>query len=98
MSLMTDLKIDKGMGWMPRSMWLTFIRVNAPASTLGYDLAIDATGANQPSLQAAGFPSGLAQAARHIRDSLPMWLAMTAAGAMVGGLLTAMLRRRVRPA
>lgn len=97
-SLMTDLKVDKGMDWMPSSMWLTFIRVDAPASTLGYDLAIDATGANQPSLQAAGFPSGLAQAARHIWDSLPMWLAMVAAGAMVGGLLTTMLRKRVRTA
>jgi hypothetical protein len=97
-SLMRDLKIDKGMGWMPSSMWLTFIQVNAPASTLGYDLAIDASGRNQPSLQAAGFPSGLATAARHIRDSLPMWLAMTAAGAMVGGLLSMLLRRRVRTA
>jgi hypothetical protein len=97
-SLMTDLKIDKGMGWMPSSMWLTFIQVDAPASTLGYDLAIDASGRNQPSLQAAGFPSGLATAARHIRDSLPMWLAMTAAGAMVGGVLSMLLRRRVRTA
>jgi hypothetical protein len=97
-SLMKDLKIDKGMGWMPSSMWLTFIQVNAPASTLGYDLAIDASGRNQPSLQAAGFPSGLAQAARHIRDSLPVWLGLAAAGAMTGGLLTTMLRRRVRPA
>jgi len=97
-SLMHDLKIDKGMGWMPQSMWLTFIRVAAPANTLGYDLAIDASGQNQPSLQAAGFPSGLAAAAKHIRDSLPMWLAWTAAGALTGGLLTIMLRRRVRPA
>ncbi|TMK78225.1 MAG: hypothetical protein E6G46_11250 [Actinobacteria bacterium] len=48
-SLMQDLKIDKGMGWMPKSMWLTFIRLAAPANTLGYDLAIDATGQNQPS-------------------------------------------------
>jgi len=97
-SLMTDLKIDKGMGWMPSSMWLTFIQVNAPASTLGYDLAIDASGRNQPSLQAAGFPSGIATAARHIRDSLPVWLGLAAAGAMTGGLLTTLLRRRVRPA
>jgi hypothetical protein len=97
-SLMHDLSIDKGMSWMPPSMWLTYITVDAPASTLGYDLAIDATGKNQPSLQAAGFPDGLAAAARQIRDSLPMWLAMVAAGAMFGGLLTAMLRRRVRPA
>jgi len=97
-SLMQDLKIDKGMGWMPKSMWLTFIRLAAPANTLGYDLAIDATGQNQPSLQAAGFPTGIAAAAKHIRDSLPLWLAWTAAGALTGGLLTTMLRRRLRTA
>ena len=97
-SLMQDLKIDKGMGWMPKSMWLTFIRLAAPANTLGYDLAIDASGQNQPSLQAAGFPTGIAAAAKNIRDSLPLWLAWTAAGALTGGLLAAMLRRRVRTA
>ncbi|MGZ4145207.1 MAG: DUF2330 domain-containing protein [Actinomycetota bacterium] len=97
-SLMHDLSIDKGMGWMPASMWLSYVRVAAPASTLGYDLAIDASGRGKPSLQAAGFPVGLSAAARHIRDSLPMWLAMTAAGAMAGGVLTTLLRRRVRPA
>jgi hypothetical protein len=97
-SLMHDLKIDKGMGWMPDSMWLTYVRVNAPANAFGYDLAIDASGRNRPSLSAAGFPNGLAAAASHIRDSLPGWLAMTAAGAMAGGILTTLLRRRVRAA
>ena len=33
-----------------------------------------------------------------IRDSLPLWLAWTAAGALTGGLLTTMLRRRLRTA
>jgi hypothetical protein len=94
-SLMNDLKIDKGMGWMPKSMWLSYIQLNVPANTLGYDLAIDASGHNTPSPVAAGFPSGLAAAVQH---SLPLWLAWAAAGALAGGIFSMLLRRRVRPA
>ena len=94
-SLMQDLKIDKGMGWMPKSMWLSYIQLNVPANTLGYDLAIDASGHNSPSPTAAGFPSGLAAAVQH---SLPLWLAWAAAGALAGGIFSTLLRRRIRPA
>jgi hypothetical protein len=61
--LLTDLRKDKNMGWVPRSAWLTFLRLDAPAATLGYDLAIDASGAAQPSWADAGFV-GLREAAR----------------------------------
>ena len=94
-SLMNDLKIDKGMGWMPKSMWLSYIQLNVPATSLGYDLAIDATGHNSPSPVAAGFPSGLAAAVQH---AFPIWLAWAAAGALAGGIFSMLLRRRVRPA
>ena len=94
-SLMKDLKIDKGMGWMPKSMWLSYIQLNVPANALGYDLAIDASGQNSPSPTAAGFPSGLRAAVQH---SLPLWLAWAAAGAFAGGTFSMLLRRRVRPA
>ncbi|TMK82525.1 MAG: DUF2330 domain-containing protein [Actinobacteria bacterium] len=94
-SLMKDLKIDKGMGWMPKSMWLSYIQLNVPANALGYDLAIDASGQNSPSPTAAGFPSGLRAAVQH---SLPLWLAWAAAGAFAGGMFSMLLRRRVRPA
>src|SRR5579864_7909829 len=94
-SLMNDLRIDKGMGWMPKSMWLSYIQLNVPANSLGYDLAIDASGHNSPSPTAAGFPSGLTAAVQH---SLPLWLAWSAAGALAGGFFSMLLRRRIRPA
>ena len=40
--LLSDLRSDKGMGWVPGKMWFTFLRVNAPAGQLDYDLAIAA--------------------------------------------------------
>ena len=43
------------MDWLPSSgMWLSYLRVDARAGDLDYDLAIDASGAGQPSPVAAG--------------------------------------------
>jgi hypothetical protein len=54
-SLLDDLRSDRGMGWVPSSSWLTKIGVDASAKQLGYDLAIDASGAGRPSAIDAGF-------------------------------------------
>jgi len=53
-SLLTDLRTDKGMDWLPESMWLSYLKVAASPSELTYDLAIDASGAGKPSAEAAG--------------------------------------------
>ena len=53
--LLTDLRTDKGGDWVPRSAWLTKVRVGGPASDVTGDLAIDPTGQFQPSYVAAGF-------------------------------------------
>jgi hypothetical protein len=56
--LLTDLRTDKGMEWVPQSMWLSYLKVDALPSQLTYDLAVDATGAGKPSPEAAGFEAG----------------------------------------
>ena len=53
--LLQDLRSDKGMEWIPQKAWLTKIGINAAASDLRFDLAIDASGKGAPSLQDAGF-------------------------------------------
>jgi len=40
-SLLDDLRSDKGMEWVPQSGWLTKIAIDASASQLSYDLAVD---------------------------------------------------------
>jgi len=55
--LLSDLRSDKGMQWVPRSMWLTYLRLFVPAGLLTYDLAVDAHGTGRPSPVAAGLPS-----------------------------------------
>jgi hypothetical protein len=53
-SLLSDLRSDKGMDWVPQSAWLTKLGIDSAASDLGYDLAVDASGQGTPSRVAAG--------------------------------------------
>jgi hypothetical protein len=53
-SLLSDLRSDRGMGWIPTSGWLTKVAVDADAPQLSYDLAIDASGQGTPSWVQAG--------------------------------------------
>ena len=52
-SLLSDLRSDKGMDWVPTSGWLSKVVVDASASQLKYDLALSTTAA-APSPVAAG--------------------------------------------
>ena len=57
--LMSDLRSDQGMGWMPDGgMWLSYLRLDTPAVNLRYDLAVDASGRVAPSAVAAGLRAG----------------------------------------
>jgi hypothetical protein len=52
--LMTDLRSDKGMGWMPDHAWIMAFHVNSESRNLHYDLAVDASGRGRPSLVDTG--------------------------------------------
>jgi hypothetical protein len=53
-ALLADLRSDVGMEWVPGSMWLTYLQVEAPAADLDYDLAVSTTPGRLPSIEAAG--------------------------------------------
>jgi len=42
--LLDDLRSDTNMGWVPEQAWFTYLRLNAPAGDLDYDLATDVDG------------------------------------------------------
>jgi hypothetical protein len=54
--LLDDLRFDKHMGWVPQSMWFTYLRLSATAGQLDYDLAVsqDANPNVVPSLRDTG--------------------------------------------
>jgi hypothetical protein len=53
-SLLDDLRSDIGMGWVPQSMWLSYLQLEAGADDLDYDLAVSADPAREPSVDDAG--------------------------------------------
>ena len=55
-SLLTDLRSDKGMEWMPESMWFTYLEVDARAADLDYDLAVSTNAKVAPARVDTGIP------------------------------------------
>ena len=95
--LLADLSSDKGMDWLPRDgMWLTYLRVDAQAGDLTYDLAVDASGAGEPSPRAAGLPTGTPSSDSGIVGTA-LWVAVGILALL--GVAAALERRRMsRPA
>jgi len=56
-SLLSDLRTDTGMGWVPSSMWFTHLPLRAAAGDLDYDLAISVAPHALPRLTDAGISS-----------------------------------------
>ena len=54
--LLSDLRSDAGMEWVPQEMWLTKLAIDEQAGDLRYDLAIDDSGSSEPSVIDAGYP------------------------------------------
>ena len=53
-SLLSDLRSDKGMSWLPGRMWFTYLKLDVPAGQLRYDLAVSTRAGSVPSLTDAG--------------------------------------------
>jgi hypothetical protein len=53
-ALLDDLRSDKGMGWVPTDMWLSYLSLDTPAADLDYDLATSTSDDESPSRELAG--------------------------------------------
>jgi hypothetical protein len=89
-SLLTDLRTDRGMDWVPATSWLTKVAVDGTAAQLGYDLAIDASGAGRPSAVDAGFtmPGAVVPAAPVDLSRLLLALAFVGLGLVGIGMIS----------
>jgi hypothetical protein len=92
-SLLDDLRSDRGMGWVPASAYLTKVRIDAAAPQLAFDLAVDVSGARQPSRVMAGLelPGASDAFASEAAARLLFGLTFTIGG--IGGILL-LIRRR----
>jgi len=93
-SLLADLHGDRGMEWVPSSGWLTKVAIDGTAAQLGFDLAIDASGAGRPSAIDAGFtmPGAVVPAA-----AVDLSRLLLALGFVGVGLIGLALMARARP-
>jgi hypothetical protein len=92
--LLSDLRSDKGMEWVPTSAWLSKVRIDAAAPQLAFDLAIDASGAGQPSRVAAGLDlPGTVAAPDRSADIVRVIVALTFMIAGIGGILFLLIYR-----
>jgi hypothetical protein len=93
--LLSDLRSDRGMEWVPAEAWLTQVRIDASAANLSYDLAIDPTGLGQPSRVDAGWdlptPTQVAQTVDG--PNAPLAVAFVVVGV---GLIASLLAIRPR--
>src|SRR5439155_7748066 len=55
--LLDDLRADKGMEWVPRQQWLTYMQIDTPAALLRHDLAASVDPLQLPTKSDAGIAS-----------------------------------------
>ena len=85
--LLSDLRSDVGMEWVPASMWFTYLQVSAEAGTLDYDLAISADPTTPPTIADTGVE--VAQAQPVLPDGRPVPIWPLAVGGLVGLIVAA---------
>jgi hypothetical protein len=95
--LLSDLRSDRGMEWVPDRAWLTKIEVDAKPAQLRYDLAIDASGQGSPSRVQAGLEVAL-PAAPVPASSADLWRVVAALITIVAGVALIGLIMAGRPA
>jgi uncharacterized protein DUF2330 len=100
--LLSDLRSDVGMEWVPSEMWLSYLTLDAPAGDLDYDLAVS----TRPGVEPAAVDAGVDEAREAVPvpesdDGRSAWPLVGAAGTAValGAVASvAVTRRRTRGA
>jgi hypothetical protein len=104
-SLLSDLRSDRGMDWVPSNGWLTQVGIDAEAKQLSFDLAVDETGSGHASRVAAGLelasqttPGSTGSTVDAGRLGLALIVVLTGLGAVFGVMAARRPERPVPPA
>jgi hypothetical protein len=96
--LLSDLRSDKGMEWVPDKMWFTFLRLNVPAGELDYDLAVSTKADAVPALADTGVSAAEARPIAVREQGLALWpLAVALAAGVVTFGFAGLFGRKRRP-
>ena len=95
--LLSDLRSDKGMSWVPGSMWFTYLRLDVPAGQLSYDLAVSTRKGEVPNIADTGIEATEARAITLAAPGRAVWPFVAAGSAALLTLLVfAVVARRRR--
>jgi hypothetical protein len=93
--LLSDLRSDVGMEWVPPDMWLTYLPLEAAAGDLDYDLAMSTSAGSLPTLTDAGVSPPDARPVLPARDGTALWPITLG---LLAGVAVLVLGRRLRVA
>jgi hypothetical protein len=95
-ALLGDLRIDKGMSWVPKKMWFTYLHLNVAAGQLDYDLAVSTRPDAVPALADTGVTATQARLVEVPRGRALWPLAAAGVAGVATFGLTAIFGRRRR--
>ena len=101
--LLDDLRADRGMGWLPRDLWFTYLKVDATGGDLTYDLAVAPSRDQKPAIRDTGVEQAGSLAVPSLDQTGGIWPAVLIVGgasalAAVGAAVSAMPARARRRA
>lgn len=102
-TLLDDLRADRGMSWVPRDMWFTYLKVDAEGGDLTYDLAVAPSRDQAPAVRDTGVEQAALLDVPRIDTTSGPWPVVVAVGALavlalVGGAVSGRVRGRRRVA
>jgi hypothetical protein len=102
-SLLDDLRADKGMSWVPNDMWLTYLKADVDVGDLAYDLAATPTRDTTPKVRDTGVGRADALVAPRLDETGGPWpvalvVGVAAALAVLGVAISVRPARGRRPA
>lgn len=89
-ALLTDLRSDEGMRWVPRDMWLTYLPLETRAGALDFDLGISTRSETLPSLADVGVSAPRVRSVELPEPPLARWpivIGLVTAAGVLGGIL-----------
>jgi Uncharacterized protein conserved in bacteria (DUF2330) len=95
--LLADLRSDVGMEWVPDSMWLSYLQLDADAGDLDYDLAVSQDHGDEPLVSDAGVGPASVVPVRSPQPGRPWWPFAVGTAVGVAALMVAMRRIAVAP-
>ena len=85
-SLLDDLRADRGMGWVPHDMWLTYLKADVDVGDLTYDLAAAPSRNDAPAVRDTGVDQADSLVVPRLDETGGVW-----PGALVGGVSAALV-------